>query len=78
LHPFTLGCEVVAKNALGSLTKLVTMTKERFQYLFLVVIGGGVAFLLYLIFVTRTLALSNLACWQLNVLLIVFPLIASL
>jgi len=78
LHPLTYGCEVIAKNALGKLTNLITMTEARFKILFLVVVGSGIAFLLYLIFVEKSLQLSALKEWQMVVLTIVFPLIASL
>jgi hypothetical protein len=78
LHPLTYGCKVIAMNALGKATNLVTMNEGRFKILFLVVVGSAVAFLLYLIFVEKSLQLSALKEWQLVVLTIVYPLIASL
>jgi len=67
----TYGCEVIAVNALGWVTKLLTMDEKRFKVLFLVVIGGAVLFLLYLIFVEKSLAISALKEWQLVVLTMV-------
>lgn len=78
LHPLTYGCETVAKHALGSLTQLVAMDRRRFQVLFLLLVGGGVGLLLYSIFVSQTVSLGNLACWQMTLLTVLFPLIASL
>lgn len=46
LHPLTYGCEVIAKQVLGAPSKLLKMDEKRFKLLFLIVVGGGVAFLL--------------------------------
>lgn len=54
------------------------MTKERFQTLFLIVVGGGVGYFVFSIFILKTINLSNLACWQSTLLTVVFPLVASI
>lgn len=77
VHPLTFGCTEVVK-ILGNVVCYFKMDEKKFQILFFVIIGGSVSFLLYLIFHVGSMKVSQLAKWQIALLTMLFPLIASL
>jgi len=78
VHPLTFGCKDIVIKVFGPLCNLLTMNEERFKILFMVIIGGAVSFLGSLMFVEGSLHISQLAKWQIALLTILFPLVASL